>query len=390
MPAEIARRPFYRPELDALRFFAFIGVFLYHVILPDQIAAAPHFFAQFPMLAGPVIAIHNIGEIGLPLFFLLSAYLIAELLMREQEQSGTVHLGPFYIRRILRIWPLYYFALALALGNAFYRHSPDQIFFVGACAVFLGNWSNLVHPIPWGNPFGPLWSISVEEQFYLVFPVILKALRKVTPLAIGITTIALSLICTLIVGQDKVQYDNAWYNTGVQALFLGCGITLAALFHKRKNHINGRVRVAMIAIGFALLYGPAQHYDTPFGDPVTSAFALLIKFSLFAIACCLFFTAVHSCKVRFPKWMITLGQMSYGLYVFHTFSKYVLEIVLLHAHLDIHLIDVISSFMTFGLAALSYRFIEKPFLKLKKRFTFVTSRDEVLTSDADENRAHAA
>ncbi len=97
-------RRFYRPELDALRFFAFSCVFLCHGPALDltQDAAKSH-RAATRFLA---IFFHS-GAFGLPIFFLLSAYLITELLIRERDRTGEIHLKDFYVRRILRIWPLY-------------------------------------------------------------------------------------------------------------------------------------------------------------------------------------------------------------------------------------------------------------------------------------------
>jgi peptidoglycan/LPS O-acetylase OafA/YrhL len=96
----------------------------------------------------------------LPLFFVLSAYLIGDLLLREKERCDTINLKAFYIRRILRIWPLYFFAPLLGcLYALLVDHKSHDVITLGAFAVMLGN----VAVIRWGmdGPFGPLWSISV-------------------------------------------------------------------------------------------------------------------------------------------------------------------------------------------------------------------------------------
>lgn len=94
---------FYRPELDAVRFFAFFSVFLFH---------ASNFATRFTTAQE---ALGYSGKFGVCLFFVLSSYLIAELLIRERDQTGTVHIGSFYMRRILRIWPLYFGFIALCI-----------------------------------------------------------------------------------------------------------------------------------------------------------------------------------------------------------------------------------------------------------------------------------
>src|SRR5579871_6137530 len=103
---------FYQPELDALRFFAFFGVFLFH--------AAPRYIEFYDHAGAPrwlgnlLISAFGAGAFGVDLFFALSAYLITSLLLRERNATGTLDLRGFYMRRILRIWPLYFAFIAFA------------------------------------------------------------------------------------------------------------------------------------------------------------------------------------------------------------------------------------------------------------------------------------
>ena len=113
LPLPTAQKPrrFYQPELDGLRFYAFLGVFAFHT-LPSQ----PAFYRQLhfpaPALWG---AAASSGAAGVDLFFALSAFLITSLLMRERQQTGGISLRLFYIRRILRIWPLYFAVVGLGI-----------------------------------------------------------------------------------------------------------------------------------------------------------------------------------------------------------------------------------------------------------------------------------
>ncbi|HYX52309.1 MAG TPA: acyltransferase family protein, partial [Candidatus Limnocylindrales bacterium] len=110
---------FYRPELDALRFFAFFGVFVFHAAPHERAfydaAQAPHWLSSF------LISSFGAGAYGVDLFFALSAYLITSLLLREREHLGEVDVRGFYVRRILRIWPLYlsFLLFAAAVGWVF-------------------------------------------------------------------------------------------------------------------------------------------------------------------------------------------------------------------------------------------------------------------------------
>jgi peptidoglycan/LPS O-acetylase OafA/YrhL len=92
---------FYHPELDALRFFAAASVFLLHAFLKS---------------AGLLFLVTGSGAYGVDLFFVLSSFLITTLLLRERDTTGTVDIRAFYVRRILRIWPLYFSFIAFAYG----------------------------------------------------------------------------------------------------------------------------------------------------------------------------------------------------------------------------------------------------------------------------------
>ena len=124
---------YYRPELDALRFMAFMIVFIVHRMDFIPIDPAQHYWLYNICL---------LGDLGVPVFFLLSAFLITELLMRERDQVGTIHSGAFYARRILRIWPLYFavFYGLVILGHFLPSAGPRDPRSWLAFTLFAGNW----------------------------------------------------------------------------------------------------------------------------------------------------------------------------------------------------------------------------------------------------------
>ena len=154
---------YYRPELDVVRFLVFMFVFLHHTVPTDPDSRIANVLGS----AAPILyAFARACRFGLSLFFVLSAFLICELLIRQRETVGTVGVVQFYIRRILRIWPLYYLGVALGAAFAFLPGGhPSDVVRMGWFAIFMGSWMAVFHG--WiSNPAGPLWSISVEEQFY--------------------------------------------------------------------------------------------------------------------------------------------------------------------------------------------------------------------------------
>jgi peptidoglycan/LPS O-acetylase OafA/YrhL len=172
------RDRFYYPELDALRFSAFLLIFLRHTV-PHRMG---DYAGNFPVgIAEVLVSATNMLGCGLPLFFFLSAFLITELLAREKLKTDTVKIRDFYVRRSLRIWPLYFLGIfigvAVAIAAKFSGTSADY----GTSRMLVmylalsGNWYFARGATAWSsNPMTPLWSISVEEQFYLFWPAVIR------------------------------------------------------------------------------------------------------------------------------------------------------------------------------------------------------------------------
>ncbi len=159
---------FYHPELDSLRFFAFFAVFLLHAFYQPVTGTAVYHLSVWDFVRHSVV---GSGAFGVDLFFVLSAYLITELLLREKGERGVVSVPAFCARRVLRIWPLYFFFLALAYfvpilnpGHLLFRWKGPAWF-----SLLGGNWSVVAYGWPDSIIVTPLWSVSVEEQFYLLW-----------------------------------------------------------------------------------------------------------------------------------------------------------------------------------------------------------------------------
>jgi peptidoglycan/LPS O-acetylase OafA/YrhL len=191
----VSARPerFYVPELDGLRFLAFFGVFVHHALSGDATWWASK---GLPAPAASLVgASMRAGAYGVDLFFVLSAFLITELLLREFDLSSRVNAKAFLVRRALRIWPLFFFFLALsAVVDRFVLDRPGMsVIYIAAFVGFLGNWACGF----WGYPASvaaPLWSVSVEEQFYLLWPFVVAALgaRRLPRLAFAMITVAIA------------------------------------------------------------------------------------------------------------------------------------------------------------------------------------------------------
>src|SRR5881628_3062137 len=138
-PSAVLSKRFYFPELDAIRIFLFFGVWAYHAVPRQDHYYVEHHIPQ--LLASLITTAIKACMCSLDVFFILSAFLITELLLRERALKASVDLKAFYSRRLLRIWPLYFFMIVLAV--LFTRFDHSQTFgwnYVLSFLLFAGNW----------------------------------------------------------------------------------------------------------------------------------------------------------------------------------------------------------------------------------------------------------
>jgi peptidoglycan/LPS O-acetylase OafA/YrhL len=171
----------YFPNLNGLRFIAAFLVIAHHVEQIKSIYGLDSYWGRSPFIT-------IVGDLGVVLFFVLSGFLITYLLLEEERKTNSIKVGNFYFRRVLRIWPLYFLTILLALfvlpnlslfilpgyeKDVIYEQLPSKILFY---LLFL---PNLVSPLLGVVPYAShTWSIGTEEQFYLVWPVMLKFMKK--------------------------------------------------------------------------------------------------------------------------------------------------------------------------------------------------------------------
>jgi peptidoglycan/LPS O-acetylase OafA/YrhL len=337
------KKGFYRPELDALRFFAFLLVFMHH---------------DADSSGGP--AITNLGNYGVDLFFLLSAYLITELFRREYGRTGGINIPAFYYRRILRIWPLYFCFLGCIIVAGFFIHRAAMPRAAAlSFLLFYANWYMATRGLL--SPAGPLWSISVEEQFYAVVPWAMRYLSQRGLLIAAAGVVALSATARVVLWNQGI---SAWFATITHLDPFAIGIAAALLLRGRAPTLSTLSRLALALAGLLLFWTAGQ----PLGglDPRT-LLDVSLSFPLSAIGSLLLFLAFLGAR---PPWrpIAYLGRISYGLYVFHLPILEVTKLALLH-FLGVSpwlLRGAIAFPITIACAAISYTLLERPFLRLKR------------------------
>jgi peptidoglycan/LPS O-acetylase OafA/YrhL len=371
--------PFYLPELDGLRFFAFLAVFITHTVGFGSGGSHHHLPAWLGDLLG---AVGTAGNFGVDLFFTLSSFLITSLLLRELETNGRLDIRQFYIRRALRIWPVYFLVTLIALGASFYvagEKFPPHV--LASYLLFVGNWAFVFSPV--STIAAPLWSVSVEEQFYLAWPWLVrrgagKAIKIVAVMILVVGAIGCIVLQWLAPDVDWVTRNSFTRIDGV-----AIGALLALRVRSGDIRLAPALRYLLLGVSILVLLWVPYAFEL-FNRPVGS-FGLVLGWFLVAVSCGAILLSVIGCT-GFMRYIFTnrisvyLGRISYGLYAFH-------EIVLRsadnlfpeHSHQPAVFVEywVFSLVLTLLVASISYRWLETPFLRWKQlRFTVVKSRPD--------------
>jgi peptidoglycan/LPS O-acetylase OafA/YrhL len=371
--ARISAR-FYHPELDIVRFFAFLMVFIHHAI-PHQ----PSFWMNLGVtepIARVVGGIGAMGAFGVDVFFALSSYLITELLLREKEQCGEVDVCAFYLRRMLRIWPLYFAFLAFAASLRWIIPGQHIGWRAGLAFTFLaGNWWIVFQGFPSSIIF-PLWSISIEEQFYLTWPAVVRRLSTRAMAAVAVALLAIATLTRIYLGMHHAGETQVWCNTFARLDPIALGVLAAILLRGRTPNLQPFARVALVFTGL-LGIALAANYWAIKADPL-STISMVLGYPVAALGSIALVLAVLNSHAMLRKSaLVYLGRISYGLYVFHILGLMISDYTVHDqaASLGRYMLRVsVALCTTIALSMASYRWLESPFLQIKQRFTHVLSR----------------
>lgn len=314
--------------------------------------------------------INGLGTTGVCLFFVLSGFLITRLLIHEKEQTGSISLKQFYLRRVLRIWPVFFvvtaagfFVVPLLTGtfssSATAQHLPWYLFFANNFDRLFTGFTGF------GNDsLGVLWSIAVEEQFYLLWPlVVLLVNRKWFPLVPLLAVAGSVVFRNFHAGQTEVITFHTLSVMG--DLAMGSLLAWYTFYHPRQYSPVARAGryaflLAVIAIHQPLLHAPDF---TVFGRTLlTLGFVFLIEDQV------IYETGVF--RFSSARLLSRFGVVTYGVYCYHLFVIMLMQKLNVKMGWDtigtgVFVIELLSVFMiTLGLAVLSYRVMEKRLLGL--------------------------
>jgi peptidoglycan/LPS O-acetylase OafA/YrhL len=365
-PAHIPKTK-YVPYLDGLRGLAILGVL------------ADHFHVPLPPL-------FHVGPVGVRFFFILSGYFITLSLwkVREADSKSVLQrfflLCRFYLQRLLRVGPPFY--LALALGALFGIHEVWEHFFW--LALFQTN-HYIVYLGYWPEAISHYWSLAVQEQFYLVWPLFVLTLprRGFMPVMVVCMLFALGFrIYCIVTGVNEVM---RWVT------LLGCldsfaaGAIIAYLKQARLlEKIHGLPRTLLLALPLTAIacYFLARLMTTMPGD--SAWLGLAESFDSFFLSWLLItsLTGVQGKYARILGWspLVYLGRISYGVYVYHVFIIILVSPFLISQGMDIYSRSAVLLGVTLAFSALSWRYFEQPIIAWKNALGTPAPRPEPVKS----------
>jgi peptidoglycan/LPS O-acetylase OafA/YrhL len=300
------------------------------------------------------------------MFFVLSGFLITYLLQAERDMA-PINIRKFYMRRILRIWPLYFLYLLAAVTVILitgvelnFNSLLLYIFFAANVPFILGT------PLPF---LGHYWSLGVEEQFYLFWPWINKKVNDIVRLTVILIVFLIGLKITVHLLYPQSVFERALHFTRFHCMLIGA---LGALLFKNEHSFFIKLADNKItqAICWGLIGSAALnlfHVAWIIDDEIISVVTLFIIIGQIRVK-----NRIVNLETRLLNF---LGKISYGIYVIHPLLIILLSVAMrdLHVSLPVRytLIYILVPSATILLAYLSYTFFEKHFLKLKKKFEVV-------------------
>jgi len=341
------------PALDGLRGIALLGVLLFH---------------SNGVLAG--------GYLGVDLFFVLSGFLITSLLLAEQRETGQIALGPFWIRRARRLFPALLSLMPVVAIYGRYFARTDELRTVRAQALatlaYVANWQSIFrHQSYWQlfaapSPLEHTWSLSIEEQFYVVWPLLVSlVLRRYAGrqlLGVCLVLSALSMTAMYLLF-DPGNTTRAYLGTDTRMSGILFGAALATLISPNDRFTDRSVR-ALDAAGLLAVLGLGAAWVTLRGtNPFLyhGGFWLTELGALVLIACAIAGERSVIARLLSIRPLTWLGTVSYGVYLWHWPVNVFLSTERLHLHgFALH---GVRFALTFAIAMVSYRFLEQPIRK---------------------------
>ncbi|PWL28228.1 MAG: hypothetical protein DCO96_09650 [Fluviicola sp. XM-24bin1] len=366
-------RPYFQ-NLNGLRAIGALSVFLFHAFLLGNEIWGDFYQLKYFQMA---VQVFSKGNYGVSLFFVLSGFLITYLLLHEAKSKGSINVFGFFMRRLLRIWPVYF--IVVGFGFLLYPHLPYGIETTNSgwmYAFFLSNIEEIRNGYRDAvNLLTITWSVSIEEQFYMAW-VALMALFPFMRKAIGFLPYLLILAVSSVIFRwfYADNFNTLYYHTFavMSDLALG-GIAAYACFHwdfqKHISNVPKWLNLLIYILGIGLILATRKVFV---GDLIVIEKLILGFFFVYVILDQTFGTRSFFKADKVP-FLFKLGTVSYGFYMYHCIVIFYVQQLFKEMGWTENpvwfvIFFLVSLVLTAIISDVSYRFIENPILKLKKRF----------------------
>ncbi|MTV20974.1 acyltransferase family protein [Staphylococcus delphini] len=349
--------PRYMPGLDGIRAVAVIAIIIYH-LNPQWLSG---------------------GFLGVDTFFVISGYLITSLLLTEYHNTGEIELTSFWLRRVKRLIPAVLFLVmgVLVLTLIFMPTEIQKVRADSIAAIFyVSNWWYIMQNVDYFEQFAVqplkhLWSLAIEEQFYLVFPIVLlsllsfiRRLKTIRILFLILLVISMITMMVLYVPNENVARVYFGTDTRIQTLLMGVLLALVWPPFQLKAKVNRKMRMMIDTagvVGLAILFICFKFVSETNSILYYGGFFLISAVTLLVIA-----SSVHPsgyfAKFLGNKVFTFIGSRSYSLYLWH----YPIIVLIHHQFVQGQippLVYVVEILLMVLMAEFSYKFIEQPFRK---------------------------
>lgn len=367
-------KEFYIPNLNGLRFLAAFAVILGHAEITKS-----NF--NLTSLRDSEIGFfkNGGGHLGVILFFVLSGFLITLLLLKEKDKFKTINYKKFILRRALRIWPVYFLFVSVVI---FFVHGYSNILEDKSNGMLLIGMYYLILPNLAMSGFGSimhiphLWSIGVEEQFYLIWPLIIKYFNRRMIILIMILLVILIPMIPHLADFLSVRFPMYKDLLRVIRLFfqyflinsMAIGGLLAFIYYKYQEVIKSKLSIGISSVVISFCLAPwffGLHFDALNDVLYPLIFGVLI----------LVVSASQPIFLLENRIISYLGKISYGIYVYHWIIIYYVINYTNQYWGDVNYVFslLIITILTVGLATISYELLEKRILKFKSKYALIKS-----------------
>lgn len=314
--------------------------------------------------------IRNFGH-GVDVFFLISGFLITYLLLQEKKSTHTISIWKFMVRRSLRIWPLYFLVIALGPLLVSWLHEPAPNYSWNL--LFIGNF-DIIFTQKWAYPFGHLWTICIEEHFYLIWPFIIAWVPMKRLMSVFLSIILLSIAFRMITWSN---FNAGWYYVFTHTLSRIDVLVIGAIggYYHSISPIKIQIsRIHRLLVVGALLMTLCLEPIVQWDSIIMVGFKKYIYVGLTALLILDYLFNPNFKHILKPMSFIHyLGKISYGIYMFGNVLLLVVvkQIMIRFGITNLWVFFGIIITLSILIPILTYEFFEKPILKLSKRFRVI-------------------